>query len=151
MCRSGRVEEDNSKFRIRETTMVRKHAVKLVSLFCLALTLAGFVPRATADDDDPPSRVARLAYAQGPVSFQPAGTDDWVTAGLNRPVTTGDKAVVGQCWARRTAARWFADSPVEQHRIFIPQSERQRHANSIDRGNSSRSRAAPRRQRDLRD
>jgi hypothetical protein len=71
--------------------MVRKHAVKLMSLFSLALTLAGFVPRATADDDDPPSRVARLAYAQGPVSFQPAGTDDWVTAGLNRPVTTGDK------------------------------------------------------------
>jgi len=71
--------------------MVRKHAVKLVSLFSLALTLAGFVPRARADDDDPPSRVARLAYAQGPVSFQPAGTDDWVTAGLNRPVTTGDR------------------------------------------------------------
>jgi hypothetical protein len=44
-----------------------------------------------ADDDDPPSRVARLAYAQGSVSFQPAGTDDWVTATLNRPVTTGDK------------------------------------------------------------
>jgi hypothetical protein len=71
--------------------MVRKHAVKLLSLFFLALTLAGFVPRATADQDDPPSRVARLAYAQGPVSFQPAGTDDWVTAGLNRPVTTGDR------------------------------------------------------------
>jgi hypothetical protein len=71
--------------------MVRKHAAKLVSLFCLAITLAGFAPRATADDDDPPSRVARLAYIQGSVSFQPAGTDDWVTAGLNRPVTTGDK------------------------------------------------------------
>src|SRR5580704_738904 len=71
--------------------MVRKHAAKLVSLFCLAITLAGFAPRATADDDDPPSRVARLAYIQGSVSFQPAGTDDWVTAGLNRPVTTGDR------------------------------------------------------------
>jgi hypothetical protein len=69
--------------------MVRKHAAKLV--ICLAITLTGFAPRATADDDDPPSRVARLAYIQGSVSFQPAGTDDWVTAGLNRPVTTGDK------------------------------------------------------------
>src|SRR5713226_5950128 len=86
-----RLKKDNSKFRIRETTMVRKHAVKLLSLFSLALTLAGFVPRARADDDDPPSRVARLAYAQGAVSFQPAGTDDWVTAGLNRPATTGDR------------------------------------------------------------
>ena len=72
-------------------TMARKHVVRLVSLFCAAITLAGFAPRATADDDDPPSRVARLAYAQGSVSFQPAGTDDWVTAGLNRPATTGDK------------------------------------------------------------
>jgi hypothetical protein len=71
--------------------MSRKHALKLVSLFCVAITLAGFAPRATADDDDPSSRVARLAYVGGSVSFQPAGTDDWVTAGLNRPVTTGDK------------------------------------------------------------
>jgi len=58
---------------------------------CMAIALAGFAPRATADDDDPSSRVARLSYAQGSVSFQPAGTEDWVTAGLNRPVTTGDK------------------------------------------------------------
>ena len=65
--------------------MARKHAVKLVSLLCVAITLAGFAPRATADDDDPSSRVARLSYAQGSVSFQPAGTEDWVTAGLNRP------------------------------------------------------------------
>jgi hypothetical protein len=46
--------------------------------------------RAAADADDPPSRVARIAYAQGSVSFQPAGTQDWVAAPLNRPVTTGD-------------------------------------------------------------
>jgi hypothetical protein len=43
------------------------------------------------DDDDPPSRAARLSYTSGPVSFQPAGTDDWVTTVANRPVTTGDK------------------------------------------------------------
>jgi hypothetical protein len=55
------------------------------------IALAAFAPRAIADDEDPPSRVARLAYTQGSVSFQPAGTDDWVTVGLNRPVTTGDK------------------------------------------------------------
>ena len=67
------------------------HSLKLITLFCAAIALAGFAPRAAADDEDPPSRVARLAYTQGSVSFQPAGTDDWVTAGLNRPVTTGDK------------------------------------------------------------
>jgi hypothetical protein len=46
--------------------------------------------RAAADAADPPSRVARVAYAEGSVSFQPAGTQDWVAAPLNRPVTTGD-------------------------------------------------------------
>ncbi len=44
-----------------------------------------------ADDDDPPNRAARLSYASGSVSFEPAGTDDWVDAVVNRPMTTGDK------------------------------------------------------------
>lgn len=39
---------------------------------------------------DPPSRVARLSYLQGAVSFQAAGTDTWARAELNRPVTEGD-------------------------------------------------------------
>ena len=30
--------------------------------------------------DDPPSRVARLNFISGNVSFQPGGTDDWVEA-----------------------------------------------------------------------
>jgi hypothetical protein len=42
------------------------------------------------DDQDPPGRVARLNYAQGSVSFQPAGEGDWVTAVPNRPMVTGD-------------------------------------------------------------
>ncbi|HUL14862.1 MAG TPA: DUF6600 domain-containing protein [Terriglobales bacterium] len=47
---------------------------------------------ASADDDaDPPSRVARLNYTSGAVSFSPAGTDDWVTPEVNRPITIGDK------------------------------------------------------------
>ena len=69
-----------------------KHALKLVSLISLLLALALLGPqRAVADDDDPPSRVARLSYAHGPISFQPAGTDDWVNVVVNRPMTTGDK------------------------------------------------------------
>jgi hypothetical protein len=71
--------------------MFIKRAVERVTLVCLLLALASYALPAVADDDDPPSRVARLAYAQGSVSFQPAGTDDWVTAGVNRPATTGDK------------------------------------------------------------
>jgi len=48
-------------------------------------------PAVAQDDDDPPSRVARLSYANGEVSFSPAGTDDWVSGAVNRPMTTGDK------------------------------------------------------------
>ncbi|HEY2925770.1 DUF6600 domain-containing protein [Piscinibacter sp.] len=40
---------------------------------------------------DPPSRVARLGYMSGAVSFSPAGEVDWVQASINRPLTTGDR------------------------------------------------------------
>ena len=43
-----------------------------------------------ADPQDPPSRVARLNYIEGSVSFQPGGENDWVAAELNRPLVTGD-------------------------------------------------------------
>ena len=42
------------------------------------------------EDQDPPSRVARLNYAQGSVTFQPGGEGDWVAAVPNRPLTSGD-------------------------------------------------------------
>ena len=44
----------------------------------------------SAPDQDPPSRVARLDYMDGSVSFQPGGENEWVTAVLNRPLVTGD-------------------------------------------------------------
>ena len=40
---------------------------------------------------DPPSRVARLGYTAGAVSFSPAGENDWLQATINRPLTTGDR------------------------------------------------------------
>ena len=68
------------------------HLVKLLGLLSLALTLAFFSPQqAAADNDDPPGRVARLSYERGSVSFEPGGTDEWVAARVNRPMTTGDK------------------------------------------------------------
>ena len=39
---------------------------------------------------DPPSRVARIAYLTGSVSFEPASLDEWGDAALNYPMTTGD-------------------------------------------------------------
>src|SRR5271170_6546361 len=71
---------------------MRKHALKLASMLGIALAVTFLVPsRAAADDDDPPTRVARLSHTDGAVSFNPAGTDDWVAAVINRPMTTGDK------------------------------------------------------------
>jgi len=69
------------------------NTVRLVRLLAIALAVAFLVPRRAAadDDDDPPGRVARLGFVRGTVSFEPAGTEDWVSAVVNRPLTTGDK------------------------------------------------------------
>jgi hypothetical protein len=71
--------------------MWAKFGRKFLVLLSIQLALTCFAFQVRADDDDPPIRVARLAYAQGSISLQPAGTSDWVAAGLNRPMTTGDK------------------------------------------------------------
>ena len=42
------------------------------------------------DTDDPPARVARLAYVEGDVSLQPANETEWTDAVPNRPLTRGD-------------------------------------------------------------
>ncbi len=71
---------------------MRKHALKSVTLLALTLLAMFCVPqRAAADNDDPPTRVARLSHVDGSVSFEPGGTDEWVRAVVNRPMTTGDK------------------------------------------------------------
>ena len=76
----------------------------LATLCALLLSVIGLPQRAAAaDNDDPPGRVARLSYLRGAVSFQPAGESQWVTATINRPMTTGDKL-----WAD-------ADSQAEMH------------------------------------
>ena len=45
---------------------------------------------AMAQAGDPPSRVARLNYLGGPVSFRPGSVEDWAAATPNYPLTTGD-------------------------------------------------------------
>src|SRR6266849_10071989 len=66
----------------------KSRAVLLMSLSGLLLLIA---PKARADEGDPPSRVARISYLDGNVSFQPSGAEDWAAAAKNRPVTIGDK------------------------------------------------------------
>ena len=46
---------------------------------------------AAQDQADPPSRVARLNYVYGNVSYRPGSVDEWATASANYPLTTGDR------------------------------------------------------------
>ena len=71
---------------------VRPTARLTSAVVALALGL-GLSPLAAAD---PPSRVARLNYVQGSVSFRPGGLNDWVPATLNYPLTIGGDLWVDQ-------------------------------------------------------
>ncbi len=62
-----------------------RHWITASFIAALALSLAD------AAFADPPSRVARLGYISGAVSFSPAGEDNWVEAVVNRPLITGDR------------------------------------------------------------
>ncbi len=55
-------------------------------LLILMMAVAG-----VATAQDPPTRIGRLNYVSGSVSFQPGGVDDWVPATINRPLTVGDQ------------------------------------------------------------
>ncbi len=59
-------------------------------IILLVFGLAAGTVTGVARAQDPPSRVARLNYLSGSVSMQPAGTQEWSQAVVNRPFTTGD-------------------------------------------------------------
>jgi hypothetical protein len=70
---------------------IRSNRSKLLLWVAGLLCIAFLAPRARADQGDPPSRVARISFLDGTVSFQPGGSGDWGSAAKNRPVTVGDK------------------------------------------------------------
>jgi hypothetical protein len=73
-------------------TELRRWTIAIFAAALLSLTLSHQLrAQNDPDQDDPPSRVARLGYLQGTVSFQPAGESDWVDAVPNRPITIGDQ------------------------------------------------------------
>ena len=58
-----------------------------------ALLLFGAFPASQGSDRpeaDPPSRVGRLSYLAGSVSFRPGDVDDWAAATVNYPLHSGD-------------------------------------------------------------
>lgn len=65
----------------------------LKSLALTAMLAAAAAPmwaQAPVEGVDPPSRVARLSYQSGSVSFRPGTVDEWGSATLNYPLSTGD-------------------------------------------------------------
>src|ERR1035437_8162156 len=66
----------------------RNHMMRKVELLAALLVVA--VAPALADAGDPPSRVARLSFQSGTVSFRPGTIEEWTAASLNYPLTTGD-------------------------------------------------------------
>lgn len=72
---------------MKDRTVPGKSAIAIIAAALLAVCA---LPRFVAAQDDPPSRVAQLNMAEGSISFQPAGEQDWVAADYNRPLTTGD-------------------------------------------------------------
>jgi FecR protein len=73
--------------RTRAFSSVSAGALRFTALALISLAMLGV---ALADETEPPGRVARLSYVQGAVSLEPAGSQDWVAAELNRPLTTSD-------------------------------------------------------------
>jgi hypothetical protein len=56
-----------------------------------ALVLSGLATvNAQGLEQDPSSRVLRASYLQGEVSFRPGNVDDWTSATLNYPLSSGD-------------------------------------------------------------
>jgi len=56
----------------------------------LVLVLLPTLRQADRPDNDPPSRVGRLSYLSGSVSFRPGTVDDWADATINYPLHAGD-------------------------------------------------------------
>lgn len=77
------------------TLKLRRWTIALSVAVLVSMTISQrLLAQDDNDQDDPPTRVARLSYLNGSVSFQPAGENDWVDAVPNRPITIGD-----QLWA----------------------------------------------------
>ncbi len=68
---------------------MKMHAFRLRLI--VIVSSAAFLAFSGSASADPPSRVARLGYMNGAVSFSPAGENEWDQAAINRPLTTGDR------------------------------------------------------------
>src|ERR1017187_1150034 len=70
--------------------MMRKSELLAVLAAMAAVSAFGQDQAPSQVQDDPPSRVARLNYMSGTVSFRPGSVDEWAAATLNYPLYNGD-------------------------------------------------------------
>src|SRR5215831_20241883 len=63
---------------------------KAGGILIITAVAAGLASAQPAAGGDPPSKVARLNYMQGPVSFRPGSVEEWTNATLNYPLYNGD-------------------------------------------------------------
>jgi FecR protein len=80
---------------------MRKSELPAILLAVAAVSAYGQDPARNQTQDpaqDPPSRVARLNYINGTVSFRPGSIDEWTAATINYPIYNGD-----HLWADREA------------------------------------------------
>src|SRR3989475_1780144 len=71
----------------------REETIMRIAGSLTALLLFGAFPAFQGIDRpqaDPPSRVGRLSYLAGSVSFRPGDVDDWAAATVNYPLHSGD-------------------------------------------------------------
>ncbi|GLQ50268.1 DUF6600 domain-containing protein [Dyella flava] len=69
--------------------------LSLLLLICTGMTYAQSDAGQDSNANDPPPRVARLAIANGDLGLLPAGSTEWTSADVNRPLTNGDKLSSG--------------------------------------------------------
>ncbi|MBG9389447.1 DUF6600 domain-containing protein [Caenimonas aquaedulcis] len=62
----------------------------LLALALAACAAIGFAQQ-QVQQGDPPARVASLSQIEGSVAYAPPGETEWADAGLNRPITQGDR------------------------------------------------------------
>lgn len=100
----------------RNIMNILQHPKKIASLAALAISSCLFIVQAKAqntppplplsnppvnsqngpidDNYEPPSRIARVGYSYGDISFADAGSNQWVPLLANRPISTGDSVSV---------------------------------------------------------
>src|SRR5258707_12799228 len=76
---------------VSATRIVLFALLMLLILVSVARAQSNDAPQQNSTGDNPPSRVARLSFTKGNVSFLRAGLDHWSKAPPTFPVTTGTR------------------------------------------------------------